>query len=688
MQTLAVVPFGDGTNPGSFHSNDAAPSNPVRHQIVAPRAAIPEIPAVAALPRLRDAAARVLLSSRLEDKLTFPRAWSDHRPGPALAAPDQPGRPPELRLGRHAAPFPSGDWEDPEAVGRALHFFANHELLALETMALMLLRFPDAPPGLRRGWASTLQEEQIHLRLYLQRMEDLGVRFGSLPLNDYFWRCFRSVERVEQYLAGMSLTFEQANLDHSARFATLFRRAGDEASAAVMDRVLQDEISHVALGRVWLSRLGGETDLWRQYLASLPPPLVPRRARGERLRTDLRRRAKLPEDFIRRIALAAESRGRTPDVWTLNVEATDRSAGATAAAVRRDLSPLLQLLAPEDDLIAAPRAPSPAIAEAWWQADLPVRGFVDPTQHRPTRAWAPWGLDPCHPGWALSTKRTAARWERALLRELRDPLLGPRPGSDVVSTIDALVRCTEARLVAGPVRWKREVGTSGRGQRTVHRIHGPELAWARRALLSGPLVVEDALSIEQELSVVLDGRRVRVLHGWVERGRYVGHRLDSPWPGLALRGDLDVARLQALLTEIASWVRRRMHGAGHRGPAAFDTVLHRGRQGSLHLRPLMDLNPRTTMGHVADRLARRVSGAAVAAHVLLGDRELRKHTGRSLADWARRTPSNLGPGRWTRGRLWTTDPAGAEHAGLLIVLPRSTPTPDSRFDWLRAAADG
>ncbi len=50
------------------------------------------------------------------------------------------------------ASFPGlHELEQVEAHGRAMHFFANHELLALELMALVLLRFPEAPPSYRMG---------------------------------------------------------------------------------------------------------------------------------------------------------------------------------------------------------------------------------------------------------------------------------------------------------------------------------------------------------------------------------------------------------------------------------------------------------------------------------------------------------------------------------------------------------
>ena len=69
-----------------------------------------------------------------------------------------------------------------------LHFFANHELMAAELMALALLKFPDTPARFRRGVARTLRDEQEHLRLYMERMSASGVAFGRIPVSDFFWR--------------------------------------------------------------------------------------------------------------------------------------------------------------------------------------------------------------------------------------------------------------------------------------------------------------------------------------------------------------------------------------------------------------------------------------------------------------------------------------------------------------------
>src|SRR5436190_24386877 len=125
---------------------------------------------------LREFAQRVLFSKTLEEKLETPQHLTDENPGMAIAAPAVPERPPELRFKpSHSGKvnLPQGHCLDkPGERGRLLHFFANHELLATELMALALLRFPEAPPAFRRAVQQTLRDEQEHTRLYLGRMQE------------------------------------------------------------------------------------------------------------------------------------------------------------------------------------------------------------------------------------------------------------------------------------------------------------------------------------------------------------------------------------------------------------------------------------------------------------------------------------------------------------------------------------
>ena len=116
---------------------------------------------------------------------------------------------------------------EPRRRGIAHHIMANHELQALEVMAFVLRAFPEAPSEFRLGLARVMCDEQRHTRLHAERGAELGVPFGSLPVNGYFWIKAQEFAEVLDYLAGLPLTFEGGNLDHTLEFEAAFREAGD-----------------------------------------------------------------------------------------------------------------------------------------------------------------------------------------------------------------------------------------------------------------------------------------------------------------------------------------------------------------------------------------------------------------------------------------------------------------------------
>ena len=98
---------------------------------------------------LREFAESVLFATTLEEKLRAPGDLTDENPGSALVTPAAPGRPANLVFKPHdtgnKANFPACiGWNRTAERGKLLHFFGNHELLATELMALVLLKFPDA----------------------------------------------------------------------------------------------------------------------------------------------------------------------------------------------------------------------------------------------------------------------------------------------------------------------------------------------------------------------------------------------------------------------------------------------------------------------------------------------------------------------------------------------------------------
>ncbi|MCA9058446.1 MAG: DUF455 family protein, partial [Planctomycetaceae bacterium] len=204
---------------------------------------------------LRQFAEQVLLSdsvARKTAKLAEP--LSDDSPGTARRV-DCPVRPPNLQFAaRRTAPaMPKGPaLVAPERRAIAHHIMANHELQALEIMAMILLAFPDAPKEFRMGMARIMEDEQRHTRMHAQRCQELGVEFGDYPVNAWIWQKAQDFTSELEYCAGLPLVFEGANLDHTVEFENYFTAAGDRRSAAIMRAIHKDEIRHVEFGIHWL----------------------------------------------------------------------------------------------------------------------------------------------------------------------------------------------------------------------------------------------------------------------------------------------------------------------------------------------------------------------------------------------------------------------------------------------------
>jgi uncharacterized ferritin-like protein (DUF455 family) len=264
---------------------------------------------------LREHCLRILESGRLADKLFTP-------PGGAVRLDDggrgesldftEPARDAALALAEHTPPLPRpGALRDRAARSACLARFAHHELMAVELFAWALLRWPELDAELRRGFAHVLDEEQQHCRLYLARLEAHDSALEQHPLSGYFWLQLPAIRASgagpAAFLAAMGLTLEQANLDFTGLYRDAFRDAGDEDSAAVCQRVHDDEVGHVRLAAEWLRKLQPGGDDLERYRASVPYPLAEARAKGRRFDRTARRRAGLDETLIEAVRTARSS---------------------------------------------------------------------------------------------------------------------------------------------------------------------------------------------------------------------------------------------------------------------------------------------------------------------------------------------------------------------------------------------
>ena len=651
--------------------------------------------------QLQQFAQQVLFGTTMEAKLSFPRETIiDTKPGAAIRTPRTLARPAQLRLRADGvrAKYPSQvKLVDERERGRLLHFFANHELLATELMALVLLKFPDAPASFRRGVLATLKEEQIHTQLYMHRMQQCGVDFGELPVSDYFWKSVSSMEDPLDYVTRLSLTFEQANLDYSREYAKIFTQVGDRATAQILDKIYQDEIEHVGFGLKWFRRwkAAGKSD-WEAFRERLVFPLSPARAKGPQFNDTGRAAAGLEPSFINDLQLFQQSRGRTPSVLWFNPDAEafaacNRSDGSqvSSSALQTDLAYLPAYLSRQDDLILLPQAPSADFLRQLQRAGfhLPERYILNkdaqaaPPIERKLGELRPWAWTPDSVAFfsnnleACSNPRTpqqlwnpqvrnlysktwSAAWAAQLATESEpaDWLAPPEVYGQAVDSMSALI--------------ERRAQFAARGYRNVVcKAPFATAAHGNRCLFDGEAI---APTLQQWLQNVWDQQGVVLVEPWLERVYDFSVQCEQHDEALKLlaftqllnnargqfKGILCNGFCKGVAPEIARFLMQRIDGRprvyhwyensvaprlsaalqarGFRGPLGIDAFLYRDGAGSLRLKTVAEINPRYTMGRVGHELGQRTAAGSVGCLQILTRAQLRKTPATNFIDYCDR----------------------------------------------------
>lgn len=250
----------------------------------------------------------ILFCPKVEDKLLSPSEVSCFERKVGKTIPVMPARDSQYKFSEKRAKFPkAGSLHDDKNKALALHFFANHELLAIEMMAGAIIKFAHSVNSVEFkkisiGILSAIKDEQKHFKLYQSRFNELGLKFGDVPVNDFFWRYFDELKSFEDFFSIMSLTFEAANLDFAYYYAGVFRSIGDDKTANILDIIYKDELKHVQLGAFWVKNLSKQETLWSAYMNSLPKGITPARSKGISFNLDHRKRAGLPVCFIEELS--------------------------------------------------------------------------------------------------------------------------------------------------------------------------------------------------------------------------------------------------------------------------------------------------------------------------------------------------------------------------------------------------
>jgi uncharacterized ferritin-like protein (DUF455 family) len=620
---------------------------------------------------MREIAERVLFAETLEEKLRLgPLVASDEMRGRAIALPDGPGRPLELRVRGDGVKvdFPGTNrLDDDRERGIMLHFLANHELLAAELMALVLLRFPDAPKEYRAGVYEAMREEQAHAMMYVRRMRECGIAFGELPVSDYFWRIVAPMETPMDFVTRLNLTFEQANLDFSKHYASLFRQVGDAATAAVLEKIHLDEIGHVGHGLKWFRRWKerGETD-WEGFRRCLSFPLTPARAKGVApFNAESRRIVGFDEDFIRHLEVCSVSRGRTPVVHWFNPNAESHARAAvmgkpwqpdkTSVALEHDLEALMLGCCRKDDAMLMRRPPSVEHLARLKNAGYELPEIL-PAGTPPGRklgglqpwAWSPDAVEQLRPYADDVSPGMDRPWREALPAVWFSKEIGLRLESALGPVPETGMLCRDAKsamseierhLADGQALLKVPFACAGRGHLRVNRESLPNKT---RGWIDNTLAAHGGVVVERWLDRVLDFSALYQMKpdGVVEHvaftvmqndaaGRFLGIRVGPKWGNLM---DSKIAEFLFREARVMAIYQNQLPPLlaellpGYTGPLCVDAMVHRRADGSFALKPVVEVNVRFTMGRLAWEWGKRGPGGGGRLRILrkqaLGDQEI------------------------------------------------------------------
>jgi uncharacterized ferritin-like protein (DUF455 family) len=130
------------------------------------------------------------------------------------------------------------------------HSLAHIEFVAIDLALDMAGRF-----GAQIGRAfvgdflAVAADEAMHFALIERKLRTLGAHYGALPVHDGLWEAAHATRHdVAARLAVVPMVLEARGLDVTPAMRERVLAQGDASGARILQRILDDEIRHVAAG--------------------------------------------------------------------------------------------------------------------------------------------------------------------------------------------------------------------------------------------------------------------------------------------------------------------------------------------------------------------------------------------------------------------------------------------------------
>ncbi|MDZ4661840.1 MAG: DUF455 family protein [Pseudomonadota bacterium] len=682
---------------------------------------------------IREFAEQILLSGSIRDKcLSGLEDFTDLNPVSRQGPLALPVRDSKISFNwEKKAAFPSVSVLHKEFErAKILHYFANHELLALELMAQALLKFPQAPRPFRLGLANIMCEEQKHLRLYIARMQKLGLDFGEEPLNGFFWKVLAQPKDIVQFTTQMSLTLEQANLDHCLYFENIFRTVSDTKSASLMRTVFEDEVGHVRHGVNWINKWRGPAqNQWDFYLANLPLGFSAMRAKGKLFSSVVRESIGFDTQYIENLKVFSQSKGRAPHVfWFHPFVELELAAGnknisppKILKSLKTDLALLPMYFAATDDAVLVTEKPSSQFLAGLRDCGLAIPEFVKTEDliGRRLRSFAPWGWS--HGSHAVLKQlsglpNTSFFENESLAPEFYSKAFGVRCLQEFLAEQTDLAGClgdsssigrvcasaTEVEVHVEEFRTlgfkkfvlKNEYGLSGKNQKIFegNAFEGTK-PWLAEQFAKGQKIVlepwlEKVFDFSFQFTMCESGELkklglVRFLtdaygkyRGALLGGFHLG--LNNPTLRFINQKTSERPLIEEMFLRIEKYLNKKMSKEFRPRALGVDAFVYRDPSGDLKIRPIVEINPRYNMGTVTSKIEARLMPRRVAQWLILTLADIKRLGFEDFKVFRQRMTlefplkiGDVGRPQIDSGVLFTTDPDRAEHFVSVLIVAKS-----------------
>jgi uncharacterized ferritin-like protein (DUF455 family) len=178
-------------------------------------------------------------------ELTIPADASEPEP---IRMPGRPERP----LLVHPRNLPKRGLGTPEGRAAFVHAIAHIEFNAIDLAWDAVYRFRGLPQEFYADWVNVARDEARHFELLRARLQQLGHDYGDFDAHNGLWEM--AEKTAHDGMARMALVprvLEARGLDVTPGMIVKLRSMGDEATVAILELILREEVAHVAAGSRW-----------------------------------------------------------------------------------------------------------------------------------------------------------------------------------------------------------------------------------------------------------------------------------------------------------------------------------------------------------------------------------------------------------------------------------------------------